>query len=148
MRELDIIHIPYKGDAPLTIDLVAGRAPDHVRDAGHRAPAGEGRAAARARDHAAEPESAHPGGTDEAEAGLNGVSVAAWGGRAGAMTREVVDRLAREMSMVLERPEVREGLDRIAFEARSSTPEELSAFVKEQLDVWRRAVLEVGIALE
>jgi len=41
---------------------------------------------------------------------------------------------------------VREQLDRYAFDARSSTPEELAALLKEQLDAWRRTVREVGIA--
>jgi tripartite-type tricarboxylate transporter receptor subunit TctC len=52
------------------------------------------------------------------------------------------------MAVVLARSDVREGLDRIAFQARSSSPEELAALVKSQLEIWRRAVLEVGIALE
>ena len=85
-----------------------------------------------------------------AEAGLTGVSVTAWGGLFGPakMPREIVDRLAREMAVVLARSDVREGLDRIAFQARSSSPEELAGLVKSQLEIWRRAVLEVGIALE
>ena len=52
------------------------------------------------------------------------------------------------MAAVLARPDVREQLDRYAFEARSSTPDELSAFLTEQLEVWSRTVRDVGIARE
>jgi tripartite-type tricarboxylate transporter receptor subunit TctC len=85
-----------------------------------------------------------------AEAGVAGVTLTAWGGLFGPakMPRDVVDRLAREMAVAMKRPDVREGLDRIAFEGRSSSPEELAALVKNQLEIWRRAVQEVGIALE
>ena len=34
----------------------------------------------------------------------------------------------------MKRPEVREGLGRAAFDYRSSTPRELGAFLKDQLD--------------
>ena len=85
-----------------------------------------------------------------AEAGLQELSIVPWAGLFGPamMPKDVVDRLARAMAAVLARPDVREQLDRYAFEARSSTPEELSAFLTEQLDVWSRTVRDVGIARE
>ncbi len=64
------------------------------------------------------------------------------------MPKDVVDRLARELAVVLQRPEVREGLGKIAFGPQSSTPEELAAFLKVQIEVWRRTAEEVGIRPE
>jgi len=49
---------------------------------------------------------------------------------------------------LLKRPEVRDAFGKLAFEPRGSTPEELAAFTKEQLAVWRRVVGEVGIKPE
>jgi tripartite-type tricarboxylate transporter receptor subunit TctC len=49
---------------------------------------------------------------------------------------------------VLKRPDVREAFQKLAFEPRGSTPEELAAFVKEQGEVFRRVVAEVGIKPE
>jgi tripartite-type tricarboxylate transporter receptor subunit TctC len=84
------------------------------------------------------------------EAGLRGLSITPWGGVFGpaGMPKEIVDRVAGELATLLKRPEVREGFEKLAFEPRSSTPQELSAFVKEQLEIWRRIVGEVGIKPE
>jgi hypothetical protein len=48
----------------------------------------------------------------------------------------------------LSSPGARDGLDRIVFQARSSTPEEVALLVKGQLDIWRSTVLDAGIELE
>jgi tripartite-type tricarboxylate transporter receptor subunit TctC len=64
------------------------------------------------------------------------------------MPKDVVARLSREIDGVLKRPQVREAFQKLAFEPKSSTPEELAAFVKEQLEIWRRVVAEVGIKPE
>jgi tripartite-type tricarboxylate transporter receptor subunit TctC len=41
----------------------------------------------------------------------------------------IVERLSREVAAVMKRPDVRESLDRAAFEYESSTPQELGAFL-------------------
>jgi tripartite-type tricarboxylate transporter receptor subunit TctC len=63
-------------------------------------------------------------------------------------SKDVVDRLARELAVVLARPEVREQLDRYAFEGRSSMPEGLAAFLEDQIDVWGRTARGIGMAQE
>lgn len=45
-------------------------------------------------------------------------------------------------------PQVREQIARQGFEVQSSTPEELAAYTKEQLEVWRSAVRDSGMPLE
>ena len=85
-----------------------------------------------------------------AEAGMPGVAIVPWValfGPAG-MPKEIVERLNREMRAAMGRQEVREQMDKQAFELGGSTPEELSAYVKEQLDVWRRTAREAGIKPE
>jgi tripartite-type tricarboxylate transporter receptor subunit TctC len=85
-----------------------------------------------------------------AEAGFPKYSVTSWAAIFGPakLPRPVVERLTREINTILQRPEIKEQLERQAFEVEASTPEELGVFVKEQLDVWRRAVREAGIAQE
>jgi tripartite-type tricarboxylate transporter receptor subunit TctC len=85
-----------------------------------------------------------------AEAGLRDLSTTPWGGVFGPanMPKDIVARLARELGVVLKRPDVRTAFEKLAFEPKSSTPEELASFVKEQGEVWRRVVAEVGIKPE
>ena len=149
-QNLDVVHVPYKGDGPVTIDLLGGRVQMAIVTPATAMPhVKEGRLRALATTLPNRSPLA-PDVPTMAEAGLGGVSVVAWAGLFGPprMPREIVDRLARETASILKRPEVRESLDRTAFEARSSTPEELAAFVQAQVDTWRRAVRELGVALE
>ena len=83
-----------------------------------------------------------------AEAGVPKLSIVSFAGLFGPakMPKDVVDKIARSTATVLARRDVLDGLDRLAFEGRSSTPEELGAFLKEQVEIWRRTVKEVGIA--
>jgi tripartite-type tricarboxylate transporter receptor subunit TctC len=135
VENLDIVHVPYKGDAPLTIDLLGGRVHMAFATPGSAVPqvkAGKLRALAAmfANRSPLLPEVPAAG-----EAGLGRVSITPWGGIFGPakMRREIADRVARE------------GLGKIAFEPRSSTPDELSAFLKEQMDSWARTARAVGI---
>jgi len=59
-----------------------------------------------------------------------------------------VDRVTREIAVVLAKPEVRDAFGKLAFEPRSSTPQQLTAFVQEQLDAYRRVTREVGLSLD
>ncbi len=150
LENLDIVEIPYKGDAPLTIDLVGGRVHMAFATPGSMAPqvkAGKLRALA-----AMFPSRSPllPEVPAAAEAGLGKVSITAWGGVFGPakMPREIANRVARDLAVVLARPDVREGLGKIAFEPRSSTPDELTEFLKQQMDSWARTARAVGIVLE
>ena len=132
LRErLDIMEIPYKGDAPATTDIVAGRVQLMFGTPGTALPfVKEGRLRALA-TLLPNRSPLLPEVPTMAEAGLQGLSIVPWAGLFGPamMPKDVVDRLAREMAVVLARSDVREQLDRYAFEARSSTPEELAAFL-------------------
>jgi tripartite-type tricarboxylate transporter receptor subunit TctC len=150
LEKLDIVQVPYKGDAPLTVDLLGGRLQMAFATPGSALPqVKEGKLRVLA---AMFPNRSPllPDVPTAAEAGLGKLSITPWGGVFGpARTpKEAVDRLARELAVVLKRPEVREALGKIAFDARSSTPEELAAFLKDQIEVWRRTAQEVGIKPE
>ena len=84
------------------------------------------------------------------ESGLAPIPITPWGGIFGPpkMPKDIVDRVARDLAVVLARPEVKEAFGRLAFEPRSSTPQELSAFVIEQLEAYRRVTRQVGLSLD
>jgi len=149
-EKLDVVHIPYKGDGPLSVDLLGGRVHFAIATPGTAAPqVKEGKLRVLATLLPSR-NSLLPEAPTFAEAGLRPLSITPWGGVFGPahMPKEIVARVARELGVVLKRPEVREAFQKLAFEPRSSTPEELAAFVKEQGEVFRRVVTEVGIKPE
>ena len=149
-EKLDVVHIPYKGDGPLSIDLLGGRVQFAIATPGAAAPqVKEGKLRVLATLLPSR-SALLPQAPTMAESGLAGLSITPWGGVFGpkGMPRDITDRLSRELIALLKRPEVREAFGLLAFEPRGSTPEELAAFTKEQLQVWRRVVGEVGIKPE
>jgi tripartite-type tricarboxylate transporter receptor subunit TctC len=148
LERIDMVEVPYKGDAPATLDLVAGRVQLMIATPGTAAAfVKEGKLRALVALQSTR-SSLLPEVPTYSEAGLPPLAITPWAGLFGPakLPKEVVDRLARETAAVVARPEVREQLERYAFEGRSSTPEELGTYLKEQLDVWSRTAREVGIA--
>jgi tripartite-type tricarboxylate transporter receptor subunit TctC len=142
--------VPYKGEPAAITDMVGGRvqvmfassttALPFVRDGKLRA-----LATTNARRTAQLPEV-----PTMAEAGMPRFSIGSWAALFGPakMPKDVVDRLNREVNAALKRPDVREQFERQAFEYAGSTPEEMAAFLKDQLEVWSRTIRESGIKPE
>ena len=150
LENLDMVHVPYKGDGPLTIDLIGGRVQLAFATPGSAAPQvkeGKLRALAAMFPNRS---SLLPDVPTAREAGLGKMSLTPWGGVFGpkGLPKEVVDRLARELAVVLKRPEVHEAFGKLAFEPKSATPEELSGILKQQIEAWTSAAREAGIQPE
>jgi tripartite-type tricarboxylate transporter receptor subunit TctC len=149
-EKLDVVHVPYKGDGPLTVDLLGGRVHFAIATPGSAAPqVREGKLRALATLLPSR-SPLLPDAPTMTEAGLKELSVTPWGGVFGpkGLPRDIAERVSRELQAVLKRPEVREAFGKLAFEPRGSTPEELAAFTRAQLDVWRRAIADAGIKPE
>ena len=150
LEKLDIVHIPYKGDGPLGIDLIGGRVQMAFATPGTLAPqVKDGKMRALAAMFPSR-SALLPDAPTAAEAGLGRMSLTPWGGVFGpkGMPRPVVDRLARELAEILKRAQVREAFGKLAFEPKSSTPEELQAFLKRQIEIWSAAAREAGVPVE
>lgn len=149
-EKLDVVHIPYKGDGPLFVDLLGGRVQFAISTPGAAAPqVKEGKLKVLATLLPSR-SPLLPQAPTMAESGMKGLSITPWGGVFGpkGMPRDIADRLSRELIVLLRRPEVVEAFGKLAFEPRGSTPDELAAFTQEQLAIWRRVTAEVGIKPE
>lgn len=150
LYKLDAARIPYKGEAPAIPDLVAGRVQFGLMTAGPAyAQAREGKLRVLATLTPKRSVIAPDVPTMD-EAGVKGVSITSWQGLFGParMPAPVIDRISREFRAVLSRPDIVDTLGRQGVIARGSTPAELEAFVREQLEAWSRALREAGIPLE
>ena len=146
-ERLDMVEIPYKGDAPATADLVAGRVQLMIATPGTAAPfVKEGRLRALVTLASAR-SPLLPDVPTNAEAGMPPLAITPWAAIFGPakLPKDIVDRVARAVSTVVVQPEVRAQLERYAFDAKSSSPEELGVYLKEQIDVWIRTARDVGI---
>ncbi len=150
LNKIDMVHVPYRGDGPLSLDMVAGRVNFAIATPGTLAPqVKEGKLRVLATLLPSR-NPLLPEAPTMPEAGLQSVTITPWGGLFGPakLPREVVDRVGREIAIVLAKPEVKDAFGRIAFEPRSSSPEALSAFVAEQLAAYGRVAKQVGLTLD
>ena len=147
---LDMVRVPYKGEGAATLDLVSGRVQlMFATPTNALGPAKEGRLRVLA-TLLRERSPLVPQVPTMAEAGAPPLSIVPWGGLFGpaGLPRDIVERLHKEVAAILVRPEVREQIARQAFEVQASTPEELAAYTKEQVNVWKKAVQASGLPLE
>jgi tripartite-type tricarboxylate transporter receptor subunit TctC len=144
---LQMAHIPYKGDAPSSLDLVAGRIQLLIATPGSLLPhTKEGRVRCLATLLPSRSPLV-PDAPTMKEAGMKDIPIQPYAAIYGpkGLPKEVVERLAKAVQDVMAQPAVKEGVGRHAFEAQSSTPEQLAAFHREQLELWRRTSKEIGI---
>jgi len=146
-EKLDIAHIPYKGDAQASADLLGGRVQVLIGTPGTLLPhVKDGRVRVLATLLPSR-SPLMPEAPTMAEAGQKGISIQPFAAIYGPakLPREVVERVAREVALAMAKSDVREALGRHAFEAQSSTPAELADFHRAQLEIWKKTVREVGI---
>jgi len=147
---VNMVHVPYKGNGPALIDLMAGVLNLTFTDIAGGGPfikAGKMRplAIASARRSAALPDV-----PTMIEAGVPGFEATTWFAIfAPAHTpRPVVDKLNVEIVKVLRAPDMRERLTGLGCEVVGNKPEELAAFLKSEIAKWSKVVRESGARVD
>ena len=145
--KFEALEIPYKGDVAAMPDLLTGRV--HVLVGGTNlllphVKEGKLRALAVLSESRTRPA---PDVPTMAEAGVTRFSIFPWAALFGParMPKDVVDRLGREVNLVLQKPEVRQQFEKIGFDGQGSTPQKLAALVKEQMVSWATVARENNI---
>ncbi len=85
-----------------------------------------------------------------AEAGLPPLTAGTWAALFGPakLPVEITQRMNRELNAAMQRPEVRERIGALGFELSGNTPDEMGAFVQDQLVAWARAFKDAGMVAE
>ena len=148
MAGINLVHVPYKGDAGSMTALLGGEIQVSIATTVGIAPriqAGTLRALAITSP-------ARWRGLPEvptlAEGGLQGFDARTWAGVMGpkGMPRPVVDRLNGEIQRIIAVPDVKSRLEAIVGgDVRGSTPEEMRAMLADQVARWTRAVRDANI---
>ena len=144
---VDMLRVPYKGEAPSVADILGGTihavfATPTVSLAHLK----EGRLKALATT-LPQRWPLLPEVPTTVEAGMPPINVeffaALWG--PAKMPADIAQRLSKELNAIIARPQIREQIDRHGFALAGSTPAELDAFTRRQLDAWGRGFREAGI---
>jgi len=141
------VHIPYKGGAPAMSDLMAGHITlsfANIPTVIQQVRAGKLRAIAvtGAQRTAAAPET-----PTVAESGVPGFEVSNWFGvcAPAKTSAAIVDRVYAEIARALKAPEVRAALNNAGAEPVGSTPEQYTAFIRNETAKWAKVIKAAGI---
>jgi tripartite-type tricarboxylate transporter receptor subunit TctC len=147
---IDIVHAPYRSTPPAMNDVLAGRVSMMFTDITIGLPhvkANRLRALATTR---LERSTILPGLPTLNEAGVRGFDMDSWAGlfAPAGTPREIVVKLNTELRKIIDNPETKAKIAALGFEAFSSSPEELDAHVKVQLEKWTKMIKDAGIRPE
>jgi len=149
MARVDMIHVPYKGAAPATTDLLAGHIQIMFAGMGAALPhiqAGKLRALAVASD------ARSPALPDAPTIGefLKGFTAATWFGlfAPAGTPKEVVTLLHREIVRATTREDVRRQLLSLGYEPATLTPDQLGQYVKDEIAKWAGVIKAAAIPQE
>ena len=143
---IDLVHIPYKGAAPATTDVMAGQIQLSFASTPGSIPvvkSGKVRALAVT---SAKRIAKLPDVPTVTEAALPGYEASVWYGVvAPARTpREIVQRLNTEIARIVAEPAHREKMVAADFEPTTSTPAEFAAFIRSETVKWAKVVKASG----
>jgi tripartite-type tricarboxylate transporter receptor subunit TctC len=143
-----LVHVPYKGGGPMTVDVLGGHIELAVGSVALLAPhvsAGRLRAVAVTGDKRSH---AMPDVPALAEQGFPGFSALAWWGifAPAATPKPVLDRFHAELVKTLSQPDLRKQLtEQLGMDLRVSDPAGLQKFLVTELERWGKVVRENGI---
>ncbi|MCW5605426.1 MAG: tripartite tricarboxylate transporter substrate binding protein [Burkholderiales bacterium] len=149
MAGVEMVHVPYKGAGPILADLLGGQmllgyislpaALPHLKT-GRLVALGvtSGKRSAVAPDVPTIAES------------LPGYEVENWYGilAPAGTPKEVVGRVNREITKILQMPDVKERLFTLGFEGLGGTPEQFSAYIKAETAKWAKVIKESGARVD
>ena len=147
---IDIVHVPYKGAGPASADLIAGRVQmmiSNMATLGPHVASGKlkGLGVSGSKRFAGLPEV-----PTMIEAGYPYLDIGTWFAilSPAGTPKGIVTQLNNEFVKILAMPEVRQQLNNQGVEASGSTPEELAAFLKNDVARWGKIIKDAGIQLE
>ena len=147
---LDMVHVPYKGAAAANVDLLGGQISLMVLPVHTALPFAK---AGRLNVIAVSGESRSvlaPDSPSFAELGLKGLDIDLyfWIAAPARTPREIIARVNREVTAILALPEVRETLLKQGLIPSSSTPDEMAAIIKSDIERWKKFIAETKITAD
>ncbi len=146
---VEIQHVPYKGDTPMIIDLVAGRVSLAFGTAVAFLPYVQKGALAALAVTNAKPSPVAPN-LPTVAATLPGFEALQWFGllMPAGTPADIVAKLNAEVVKILKLPEVRERLQAMGIEIAGNSPEQFAAFMRSETTKWGKIVKDSGAKID
>lgn len=150
MADVKMVHVPYKGSAPVINDLVGGQVPVAFESMVSVLPQVKGGRLRALATTGAQRSSLLPDVPSVAEAGLPGYESIAWYGvvAPGGTSKAIVDRLNSEITKALDTPDLKQRLAELGSAPVHGTPEQFGAFIKSETGRWGKVVKESGATVD
>jgi len=147
---VDIVHLPYKGGAPVLTDLISGTLHMGFSDLAGPLPYvldGRLRALAITSDRRV---ASLPQVPTMGEAGLPGFKASSWIAlfAPAGTPQAIVDRLNAESANLLHAPEMRERMTKLGFIVVGNSPADAAAFMRAEIVKWTKVVRDSGAKLD
>jgi tripartite-type tricarboxylate transporter receptor subunit TctC len=148
-----LLHVPYKGNGPAMVDVIAGNVPFMFEILGSALPqirAGKIRALAVTSGRRSQFAPDIPTMKESGIAGYDEVGSDLWMGvfAPAGTPKAVVDRLNAEILKAMRSPEVVERVKGYAYDVWTTTPEDFAAHLRVDHQKWGRVVKQAGIVPE
>ena len=149
MAGIEMLHVPYRGAGPALNDLLPGRVDVMFNNIGAVLPLIQG---GKLRGLAVTTAKRTPAVLHMptiAEAGVPGFDVSSWYAlfAAARTPPEIIRKMHEDTVAALSDPTTKERLEQLGVVVVGSTPEELAAFLKAEMDKWAPVIKEAGITI-
>ncbi|MEO7256091.1 MAG: tripartite tricarboxylate transporter substrate binding protein [Casimicrobium sp.] len=147
---IDVLHVPYKGSAPLLTDLMGGQINysfDTMAAVTPHVKGGKVYAVAQTR---LKRSPSYPDLPTVAESGYPGFDATTWYGMIGPakMAPDVVARINRDINTAMAMPDVKERLAGVGAEDGGGTAQQFADFMRAERIKWARVVKEANVKVD
>ncbi len=144
---VDLIHVPYRGAAPASTDLIAGQVPAMFNNPVNAVPQVRANTLRALAATGSKRLSLLPDIPTVAESGYPGFETRTWYGLFGpaGMPAEIVRKLHADVERALRNPEIANGLVAQGWDITASPPAQFSTVLQSEFDRWSAVVKRAGI---
>ncbi len=149
MAGIDMVHVPYKGVAPATTDLIGGQIQVMAGDLNTLLPHIKARRVRALAVTSAKRSSVLPELPPVADT-VPGFDVSGWFGILGpaAMPRAIIARLNRDLVEAVSSGEVRERVAGLGGDIAGTSAEKFAQFIRAEIAKWARVIKTAGVRTE
>ena len=145
--DVNLVHVPYRGAAPASTDLIAGQVPAMFNNPVNAVPQVRANTLRALAATGSKRLSLLPDLPTIAESGYPGFETRTWYGLFGpaGLSAEIVRKLHADMERVLRTPEVANNLIAQGWDITASPPDQFSVVLQSEFDRWSAVVKRAGI---